>query len=209
MAVRVVGLSETLEAAKAAEKGLQRDVLKELRRVLTPLRSKIRNEFSALGGTGPRVATTVRTSTTSKSVGVIFGNAKHPYSMGREFGAKRNSTRPFMVSTGRFATRGTARGTRAEVVRRIPYSSDSIFGPWTGNQFEIGESNGRLTLGDVSGRAFYPTIGAGAQNVYDQLEKIAGSYVDRFPDAVGATSAATAKASPVGQLAAFLASGGL
>lgn len=209
MGLRVVGLSETLEAAKNGEANLEREVLKEIRRALVPMRNQIRNEFQALGGTGPQVAKSVRSSVTGKSVAVQFGGPQHPYAAGREFGAKRRSTRPFIVSTGRYATRGTARGSRAVVVRRIPYASPTIFGPWTGNQFELGETGGRLTLGEVAGNAFYPTVGAGAQNVYDELGRLADRFLARFPGAATSTGAAQARRSPVGQLASFLASGGL
>lgn len=200
----VQGLEETIAAASAAEKDLKTAVLREIRRELNPIRDDIRKRFRELGGTGPRVATTVRTSVTAKSAMVRMGNAKHPYSLGREFGAKRNRTRPFIrrVQSGAYATRRAGGGQQRVMTAAIPYSSPRIFDSWTGNQFKLGESGDRLTIEETSGRAFYPSIGAGAQNVFERLRAVADKYVDSFPG-----PATTAGASE--RLAAFLTQGGL
>jgi hypothetical protein len=200
----VAGLEETIAAASAAEKDLKTAVLREIRRELNPIRDDIRKRFRELGGTGPRVATTVRTSVTAKSAMVRMGNAKHPYSLGREFGAKRNRTRPFIrrVQTGAYVTRRAGGGQQRIMTAAIPYSSPRIFDSWTGNQFDLGESGDRLRVTKTSGRAFYPAIGAGAQNVFERLRAVADKYVDSFPG-----PATTAGASE--RLAAFLTQGGL
>ena len=167
----MAGLEETIAAATAAEKDVQQAVMRELRRELRPLASDIRDRFRQLGGTGARVATTVRSQVNSKSVAVRMGNAKHPYSLGREFGAKREQTRPHFrrVQSGRVASRQVGGGSRRVVVARIPYASERIFGPWTGNQYDIGEAGGRLTVLNESGKAFYPAIGSGASNVFERV----------------------------------------
>ena len=95
---------------KDVKQAVVREILQELR----PLANDIRQRFRDLGRTGARVATTVRVSTGGQSAKVSMGSAKHPYSLGREFGAKRNVTRPFFrrVQSGSFSTRrvGAASG---------------------------------------------------------------------------------------------------
>lgn len=206
----MAGLEETIAAASAAEKDLKTAVLREIRRELNPIRDDIRRKFQGLGGTGPRVATTVRTSVTAKSAMVRMGNAKHPYSLGREFGAKRTRTRPFFrrVQSGAMASRKVGGGQRQVMTAAIPYSSPRIFDSWTGNQFDLGESGDRLRVTKTSGRAFYPAIGAGAQNVFERLGKIADKYADSFPDRVGNPGKITTN-TPTEKLAAFLATGGI
>ena len=86
---------------------------------------------------------------------------------------------------------------------RIPYSKDSIFGPWSGNQFKLGEAGGRLTLEESSGKAFYPAIGVGAQNVFERLKTVAETYVDSFP------SPAESSAARIDRMRAFLEAGGI
>ncbi len=204
------GLEETIAAASAAEKDLKTAVLREIRRELNPIRDDIRKRFRELGGTGPRVATTVRSTVTAKSAMVRMGNAKHPYSLGREFGAKRNRTRPFIrrVQTGAYVTRRAGGGQQRIMTAAIPYSSPRIFDSWTGNQFDLGESGDRLRVTKTSGRAFYPAIGAGAQNVFERLGKVADKYAESFPDRVGNAGKISTN-SPADRLAAFLATGGL
>ena len=126
----VAGLEETIAAASAAEKDLKTVMLREIRRELNPIRDDIRKRFRELGGTGPRVATTVRSTVTAKSAMVRMGNAKHPYSLGREFGAKRNRTRPFIrrVQTGAYVTRRAGGGQKRIMTDAIPYSSPGIIG---------------------------------------------------------------------------------
>ena len=200
----VQGLEETIAAASAAERDLKVAVMREIRRELRPMVSDIKGRFSDLGGTGPRVATTVRSSVTAKTAAVRMGSPKHPYSLGREFGAKRGQTRAHIrrVQSGPLVSRTVGGGSQRVSVARIPYNKPSIFGPWTGNQFKLGESGDRLTIEETSGRAFYPSIGAGAQNVFERLRAVADKYVDSFPG-----PATTAGASE--RLAAFLTQGGL
>ena len=205
----VTGLEETIAAASAAEKDVKQAVVREIRKELRPLANDIRQRFRDLGGTGARVATTVRVSTGGRSAKVSMGSAKHPYSLGREFGAKRNVTRPFFrrVQSGSFATRRVGGGERRVTRARIPYSKDTIFGAWTGNQFQLGESGDRLVIEQESGRAFYPGIGSGAQNVFERMKIVADRYLDQFPDAKGAT--AINPNTSLERLAAYLATGGI
>ena len=207
----VQGLEETIAAASAAEKDLKTAVLREIRRELNPIRDDIRKRFRELGGTGPRVATTVRTSVTAKSAMVRMGNAKHPYSLGREFGAKRNRTRPFFrrVQSGAMASRKVGGGQRQVMTAAIPYSSPRIFDSWTGNQFDLGESGDRLRVAKTSGRAFYPAIGAGAQNVFERLGKVADKYAGSFPGPSGAGGSPVSGSSPAERLQGFLSGNGL
>ena len=205
----VTGLEETIAAASAAEKDVKQAVVREIRKELRPLANDIRQRFRDLGGTGARVATTVRVSTGGQSAKVSMGSAKHPYSLGREFGAKRNVTRPFFrrVQSGSFATRRVGGGERRVTRARIPYAKDTIFGAWTGNQFQLGESGDRLVIEQESGRAFYPGIGSGAQNVFERMKIVADRYLDQFPDAKGAT--AINPNTSLERLAAYLATGGI
>ena len=199
------GLEETIQAAQSAEKDLRTVMQREIRRELRPLVSDIKGRFRDLGGTGPRVATTVRSQVNSKGAAVRMGNAKHPYSLGREFGAKRGQTRPFFrrVQSGALVSRKVGGGARRVLVARIPYSKDSIFGPWSGNQFKLGEAGGRLTVEESSGKAFYPAIGVGAQNVFERLKTVAETYVDSFP------SPAESSAARIDRMRAFLEAGGI
>ena len=205
----MTGLEETIAAASAAEKDVKQAVVREIRKELRPLANDIRQRFRDLGGTGARVATTVRVSTGGQSAKVSMGSAKHPYSLGREFGAKRNVTRPFFrrVQSGSFATRRVGGGERRVTRARIPYAKDTIFGAWTGNQFQLGESGDRLVIEQESGRAFYPGIGSGAQNVFERMKIVADRYLDQFPDAKGAT--AINPNTSLERLAAYLATGGI
>ena len=205
----VTGLEETIAAASAAEKDVKQAGVREIRKELRPLANDIRQRFRDLGGTGARVATTVRVSTGGQSAKVSMGSAKHPYSLGREFGAKRNVTRPFFrrVQSGSFSTRRVGGGERRVTRARIPYSKDTIFGAWTGNQFQLGESGDRLVIEQESGRAFYPGIGSGAQNVFERMKIVADRYLDQFPDAKGAT--AINPNTSLERLAAYLATGGI
>ena len=205
------GLEETIAAASAAEKDLKTAVLREIRRELNPIRDDIRKRFRELGGTGPRVATTVRSTVTAKSAMVRMGNAKHPYSLGREFGAKRNRTRPFFrrVQSGAYAQRKVGGGQRRVMIAAIPYSSEKIFNSWTGNQYKIGESGGRLKIEQPAGRAFYPAIGAGAQNVFERLGKVADKYAGSFPGPSGAGGSPVSGSSPAERLQGFLSGNGL
>lgn len=193
-------MAETIEAAAAGAKGLKSSPLKEIRETLNPMRDDIRNRFNALSGTGPNVAKTVRTVVSAKSAGIAMGSPKAPYSAGREFGAKQRE---------RAVIRRRPSSGQTYIAKGVPYWLPSIFGLWTGNQFEIGESGGRLTLGEVSGNAFYPGIGAGAQNIYTALEKTAADYIALFPGTTGNTKAGKAAATEVGKLSRFLKSGGL
>jgi hypothetical protein len=120
-------------------------------------------------------------------------------------------TRPHQrrYQSGRLISRKVGGGSKRTIVARIPYGKPSIFGPWTGNQFQIGTAGGRLTIGEVSGRAFYPSVGAGAENVYKALERVADRTVARFPDQIGRTSAAQYEQSAVSSLQNFLAKGGI
>jgi hypothetical protein len=196
--LQVSGLTETVEAARAASDEWGKAVLREIREAITPIRDEARAKFEALGGVGPKVAATVRVSVSSKGATVLAGGGKvAPFIMGREFGADRLQTRPFQRRGGR------------RTVANIPYAKDSIFGPWTGNQFVIGFSGGRLNLGEVSGRAFYPSVGAGAEKVYKALEGVAAKTIARFPDAVGRTNEAATQDSAIASLNNFLARGGL
>jgi hypothetical protein len=207
----VAGLEETIVAASAAERDLKTVMLREIRRELNPIRDDIRQRFRGLGGTGPRVATTVRTSVTGKSAMVRMGNAKHPYSLGREFGAKRNRTRPFFrrVQSGAYTQRKVGGGQRQVMTAAIPYSSPRIFDSWTGNQFDLGEFADRLRVTKTSGRAFYPGIGVGAVNVHQRLGKIADKYAASFPGPGGVGGSPVSGLSPVQRLQGFLSGNGL
>lgn len=180
------GLVESIEAARLAGDDWGKATLREIRQALNPMRDDIRNSFEALPGTGPRTAKTVKASITARGAGISFGSAKAPYAMGREFGAKRSQTRSYIrrVQSGRLAGRKVGSGSQRVTVSRIPYNRDSIFGPWTGNDFDLGEAGGRLTFDKVSGHAFYPGVGKGAQNVFDALSHIADKTIDRFPGGV-------------------------
>lgn len=191
--VQLRGLVETIEAAKLAQDEWGKATLREIRRAINPIRDDVRNKFQELGGTGPRTAATVRATVTQRGAGVQFGSAKTPFAMGREFGAKRTQTRTFIrrVQTGRNASRVVGGGSTRASVSHIPYNRDSIFGPWTGNDFSLGDAGGRLTFDVVSGHAFYPNIGKGAQNVYDALDHIAQRTIDRFPGGVAQANTMT------------------
>lgn len=201
--LKVVGLLDTIEAARKAGDEAARAPLREIRRELTPLRKSIRRDFAELGGVGPEVARSVSTVAGTRGVGVRMGGRKYPFAPGREFGAKRMQTRAHFrrVQSGAYTGRRVGGGVRTTVIARIPYASDAIFGSWTGNQFDIGQSGGRLVLGQVSGRAFYPNIGAGAENIYNALEQLADKWLDQFPPP--ATQNTTAA------LAQFFAAAGL
>jgi len=207
--ITVSGLEETIAAASAAEKDIKLAILREIRRELRPMADDVKNRFRELGGTGPRVATTVRASVGGKTAKISMGSAKHPYSLGREFGAKRNQTRPFFrrVQSGPFASRRAGGGERRVQTARIPYSSERIFGSWTGNQFDFGESGDRLTIKQTSGRAYYPAIGAGAVKVWERLSKVADRYVEALPPP--AASPAQSGPSPSERLAGLLSAGGI
>ena len=203
----VYNLAEVIEAAKKASNDWGGDVLKEIRAAINPIRDEARDKFEQLGGTGPRTAKSVRTFTSVKQgAGVRMGGARYPYALGREFGAKRNATRP-IYRRGRRDSAGQS--TSTFVVRRIPYSKASIFGLWTGNQFELGETGGRLTLQQVSGNAFYPAIGAGAQNVFDALAKSTDNVMALFPGSVANTQLAQGGASRLAKLTNLLKQGGI
>ena len=205
------GLEETIQAAQSAEKDLRTVMQREIRRELRPLVSDIKGRFRDLGGTGPRVATTVRSQVNSKGAAVRMGNAQHPYSLGREFGAKkeqlgeekRTAAHFRTYQSGPMARRVVGGGQRRVISARIPYWKDSIFGPWTGNQFSLGESNGRLTVDQASGKAFYPAIGVGAQNVFERLKTVADKYADSFPAPVESGP------SPIERMQSFLKAGGI
>jgi hypothetical protein len=159
----------------------------------------IKKRFRDLGGTGDRVAGTVRTSVTAKGAAVRMGNSKHPYSVGREFGARRKQTRPHTAKRGGTTTR--------VFVAHIDYTSPNIFGPWTGNQFQLGESNGRVVIEEASGQAYYPGIGEGAGKIYEALSKVAARTIDAFPDETGKAKASASGS--VAKLNEFLSSNGL
>lgn len=209
--LQVTGLQESIAAAVAARDEWGDQFLKEVRAEIRPMSSDIRKRFKALGGTGDRVASTVRYSVTSKGAKISFGNAKHPYSLGREFGAKRNQTRPHSrkVQSGRTITRSVGGGASRQFVAKIPYSSPPIFDGWTGNQFQLGEAAGRLTIEQESGRAFYPGVGAGMQHLYDRLGKAAERTAESFPDQYGKAQRAIRANTAIGRLQNFLEEGGL
>lgn len=208
--VVVKNLAETIQAARTGSDDLARAPLRAIRETLGPMRDDIRRRFDQLGGTGPRVARTVRTRVSSTGAGIQMGGSSTPFAPGREFGAKRMQTRPHVrrVRSGPRRNPIEAVSTRRLTVARIPYASANIFDTWTGNQYDLGET-GRSGLGKVSGRAFYPGIADGELSVMSKLGKIADEYVGLFPGAVSNTPAAEAKDTPAGQLAAFLARGGL
>jgi hypothetical protein len=210
--LQISGLAETIQAARAGADKWGKAVTQEIRQAITPIRNEARQKFEALGGTGPMVAQTVRVSVSSRGAAVVAGGGKvGPFMMGREFGADRLQTRPFQrrVQSGRLISRKVGGGEKRTMIARIPYAKESIFGPWTGNQFVLGFSGGRLNLGQVSGRAFYPSVGAGAEKVYRALEGVAERTIAAFPDEIGRTQAALAERTVVASLNDFLSRGGL
>lgn len=209
--LEVTGLAESLRAAFAARDDWGDRFIKEVRAEVRPMAADIRKRFKGLGGTGSRVATTVRSSVTKDGAKISFGTAKHPYSLGREFGAKRNQTRPHSrkVQSGRNITRTVGGGKSRTFVAEIPYSKSSIFDSWTGNQFTLGESAGRLTIEEESGRAFYPAVGAGMQHLYDRLGQAADRTAKSFPDQFGKAQQEIVNLTAVGRVNAFLQQNGL
>jgi hypothetical protein len=209
--IEVAGIDETIRAATAAKDEWGKAVLREIRGALRPMGSDIRKRFRGLGGTGDRVAGTVRTTVIAKGATVRMGNAKHPYSLGREFGARRKQTRLHTrrVQSGKNATRTVGGGTTRVFVSRIDYTSPNIFNSWTGNQFALGESDGRLVIEEESGRAYYPGIGAGGGKIYEALSKVAVRTIDAFPDETGKARSVASSGGGAAKLNEFLTSNGL
>lgn len=201
---------DVVAAARHAKDDWGKATLREIRKALSPIRSDIRNSYQRLGGTGPLVAQTARTQVTARGAAVAEGSRDTAgFLFGREFGAKRTQTRPHTrrVQSGRLAARQVGGGETRVFVAHIDYTSPKIFGKWTGNQFELGQAGGRITLDKVSGNAFYPAVGKGAQNVLDALAKIADDTIARFPDGkagMRASNAAASEAATLAKLAAAL-----
>ena len=196
-AIEVSGLVEVIEAAKWAKDEWGRAVLREIRAAIAPMQADIRNRFDALRHAGPLVGATVAVSVLAKGAAIRMGGSKAPYAAGMEWGSKKTETRPFIrkVGTGRLAARKVGGGEGRVIVSHINYSSPNIFGPWTGNQFDLGQTGDRVTFAQVSGHAFFPGIAAGGQGVVDRLLKIEQDTLARFPDGnIKAANAASAAA---------------
>lgn len=166
--IRVEGLRELQQALKDAENGSLRAMRKELRSVLGPIVVDARARFSALPGTGPRTAQTVKGFVRPGGIGVQFGSAgRGPgkgFEYGREFGARHVHVSTFQQNrpTGPVL-----------VTRTIDYTAPSMFGPWTGNRFTL------FGAGQVSGRAFNPAVQAGARLATHKIDKVLDGYARR------------------------------
>lgn len=168
--VYVDGLETLVSQAGATSKAMRNEVRREIRRIIRPTVKDAKDRFEKLGGVGPRVAKTVRLSFKGDDIGLSFGGRTVPFAAGREWGAKRDWTRRHVATVG---WRG--RGGRRVVARQVGYSSNpNIFGPWTGNQFTVGTAGTRMTVQDVSGRAFYPAIADRLVIVDEQLQAYVG-----------------------------------
>lgn len=163
--VYVEGLDQLVFRAAATSKAMRNEVRREIRKLIRPTVKDARDRFEKLGGVGPRVAKTVRLTFRGDDIGLSFGGRNVPFAAGREWGAKRDWTRRHVATVG---WRG--RGGRQVIARQVGYSKPTIFGPWTGNQFELGTAGTRLTTQDVSGRAFYPAIADRLVVVDQQLQ---------------------------------------
>lgn len=175
--VYVEGLDLLVFKAAATSREMRNEVRRELRKIIRPTVRDAKARFEKLGGTGPKVAATVRLTFRGDDAALSFGGRSVPYAAGREWGAKRDWTRRHVATVG---WRG--RGGRKVVARQVGYSSNpNIFGAWTGNQFQLGTAGTRMTVQDVSGRAFYPAIADRLAVVDEQLR----TYVDRKLNELG------------------------
>lgn len=141
MTVKGQDIAVFLAGAEQNRREARRDMSKRLRRIAAPTKAATQAAFRSLGGTGPRVARTVKMTALPERVTFSFGSAADPYSPGREFGAKRD-----------------------------PYSRPTVFGGFTGNQFELGVIGNRLDVTTPAGNAFFPTMGKAAPSLYNDLQ---------------------------------------
>lgn len=158
---RVYGLEKLAAVSRAARKldrEVQRDAVKGLRRALAPVVPDARARYSALGGTGPRVARTVGMTANQKRVELYAGGSSVPFWGGREFGASQDSTR---VYTWR---NQFGKGIEFEGVKRIPYSSDRMFGRNTGTK----------------GRAFVAATSRGLRRANREADDLAKELIEKL-----------------------------
>jgi hypothetical protein len=174
--IYVEGLDTLVFRAAATSREMRQEVRREIRRIVRPTVKDARDRFEQLGGTGPRVAKTVRLTFKGDDIALSFGGRAAPFAAGREWGAKRDWTRRHVAQVG---WRG--RGGRKVVARNMGYSSNpKMFGPWTGNQFTLGTAGTRMTVQDVSGRAFYPAIADRLVTVDEQLQAYVGRKLNEL-----------------------------
>lgn len=164
--VYVEGLDTLVFRAAATSREMRNEVRREIRKLIRPTVEDAKERFEKLGGVGPRVAKTVRLTFRADNIGLSFGGRSAPFAAGREWGSKRDWTKRHVATVG---WRG--RGGRQVIARNMGYSSNpKMFGPWTGNQFTMGTAGTRMTVKDVSGRAFYPAIADRLTVVDEQLQ---------------------------------------
>lgn len=170
--LEVHGLPTITRVATRLSKDAGRAWRREILQAVRPIRDDARARFRSMGGQGPRVAPLVGVYSTSRGVGLRLKDTRYLEngvpSFGVEFGAKRGATRRY-----RWANQFN-KGIMFYGAKRIPYNSPRMFGTWTGNQFrpEFFES-GRST----SGRAFYPAIAEGRNDVLRDLDRLVQNYV--------------------------------
>lgn len=147
-------LFQLSRVARGVDRGLQRDILRGLRRALEPVVVDAKARYRGLGGTGPREARTVRASATAKTVELSAGGTTTWGA--REFGADRRSTRLHQWDNQ------FGKGISFQGVKRIDYSSDRMFGRHTG----------------TTGRAFVPAVRRGLSRANREADRLARDMID-------------------------------
>jgi hypothetical protein len=168
--IYVDGLDVVVAAATAESKEARQKMRREIRRIARPVTRDIKSRFEQLGGVGPRVAKTVGVRFSGNDVAFAAGRDSMPFTKGREFGAKRSWTKRHVATVGWRTNRY-----RKVVAKNMAYSGPKQFGPWTGNQFDLGLTGERLSTSQVSGRAFYPSIAEGVRDMDEKLK----AYVEQ------------------------------
>lgn len=163
--IEVQGLQSLVQAASKLGRDASKEVKEQLVKSAGPTVADARSRMGALGGTGPKAATTIRLEVQQRGVAFRLGAVGKRYALGREFGAKRAGTRNTTFSN-QFGKGITFRGSK-----RIPYSRPSIFGAWTGNQFTT-------EPGSTSGRAFYPAVAQGVRRTEADMKRVVDDWVN-------------------------------
>jgi hypothetical protein len=175
VAIRATGLRELSRTLRSFSDGsVNRRWKATIRKAVGPITSEAKQRFRSLPGTGRRVARTVRAGSTATAVSISFGSKRHPYSFGREFGAKRLATRPH---SRRYHLKDGSTITKTNIVAHTNFRANSMFGEWTGNRYTLGK-------GQTSGRAMLPAISHGLTRLRADLEKSLDGYLTELAKAV-------------------------
>lgn len=159
-AVHVQGLAELQRELRALDQALPRELRQLNKAAAEVVAADARARARALGGIAAKAAPSVKAAAEQRRAKVTIGDARHPFALGAEFGAKHDLPRRITTKDGRsWVQRGW-----------------NQFRPWRGNQHvDVGTAG--------PGYFLYPAIRGTTDETLDLYERGLDALMRRaFPD---------------------------